>query len=670
MRSSAPSGNPRRYVPQLHSLVSIVIIVTALYLAQTLLIPLALAVLISFVLAPLVARVERLRLGRIASVLIVVAISLAAVGSVAWALEQRFAQIVVDLPEYRQSIQAKFHGFMQSNGVVETVRDEIKQTVAESSSPKSAAATRPIPPGVTRQFAGPAPPPGAGATLAPTFPPATPESPLPVRIYPQPDSMLELAFEYLGKLASPFLTAGLVVILVIFILLKREDLRDRIIYLLGHGHLHVTIEALDDAALRVSRYLLAQSIINALFGALVAAGLWIIDVTFGGRSGLGTAVLAGLLCGILRFIPYVGTWIGASLPLAFAFAVYPNNTVFFATLAMFIALELFVSQAVEPKFLGASTGISPLAVLVATVFWAWLWGPIGLLLSTPLTVLLVVMGKYVPQLEYLDVLLGDTPVLEPPLRIYQRLVAGDDQEAMELALAYLKEMPLDAVYDDVLVPALEAAQRDWLRQDLDEPHYASVLQGFKAIVEAVGAQPAEPAQDAAAAKTSAVSNEAPAKTEVLCQRLPGGCDVHVVCLPLQTEADEIVGLMLSQLLVRRGYRVTGIGAAALASESVELIERVRPHLVVISALPPKAAMHARYVLKKLFARFPDLKVVLGLWTSARQMKRTGPCDIGSLKPATTLAQAQEQLDQLVHQILIEPARPSPPAVQDHAGSVA
>lgn len=624
--------------PQFYALASIAIFVAVLYLAQAVLIPLALAILISFLLAPLVAHLERFRVGRIASVLIVVAIGLGLVGTFAWTMEQRFADIVAKLPEYRDSVRAKFHQVMQSNGVVERVQEEIR-TVTDPTLPKSST-TRPAAVAANTQPAGETVRSWLGVPTTPmSLPPPTPESPWPVRVYPQPTSTFELAFEYLGKLANPFLTAGLVVVLVIFMLLNREDLRDRVIYLVGHGRLHLTIEALDDAAMRVSRFLLAQSIINASFGVLVAAGLWIIDrILNGGQDGLPTAALAGLLCGLLRFIPFVGIWIGASLPLALAFAVHTGNTEFFVTLALFVALEVLFSQAIEPNFLGSRTGISPLAILVATVFWAWLWGPIGLLLSTPLTVLLVVMGKYVPQLEYLDVLLGDTPVLDPPMRIYQRLVAGDQKAAMELALTYLKGMPLEEVYDRILIPALAAAQRDWHGENLDESRYVSIREGFQAIVQALGSRQDEPVPPAAARP-----------------RLPQGSDVHIMCLPPQHEADEIVGVMLAQLLERRGYRVTCLHAQSLVSEFVGSIEEDKPNAIVVSALPPKAAIHARQLLKRLRPRFPDLKVVVALWADHRYEKKTAINHLDDLRPATTLAQAEDQLDQLVPLILVESA---------------
>src|SRR4029079_12133138 len=300
---------------------------------------------------------------------------------------------------------------------------------------------------------------------------------------------LELAGQYLGKLLSPVATAGLVIVFIIFMLIGRENLRDRMILLAGGGRLHVTTQAFDDAATRIGRFLTAQSLINISYGAVIALGLWIIDQAFGnGQGGVRTALLAGMICAVMRYIPYIGPWLGAAVPLALAFAAFPGNGVFFVTLAMFVGMEIFVSQAVEPNVIGSSTGVSPIAVLLAAVFWTWLWGPIGLLLSTPLTVLLVVMGKYVPQLAVLDVLMGDEPVLDPTTRIYQRRIAGDDEEAAEMALAYRKERPLEAVYDQILIPALAQAECDWHRGKVDDTRHVWIRQGLREIVQALGEQ--------------------------------------------------------------------------------------------------------------------------------------------------------------------------------------
>jgi methylmalonyl-CoA mutase cobalamin-binding subunit len=424
----------------------------------------------------------------------------------------------------------------------------------------------------------------------------------------------------------------------------------------------VTTDALDDAATRISRFLIAQALINFCYGALVASGLWIIDLTLGGgRNGLATALLAGVLCGVLRFVPYVGPWIGAALPLGLAFAAFPGNSVFLVTLAMFVGIELVVSQAVEPHLIGSSTGISPVSVLVATVFWTWLWGPIGLLLSTPITVLLVVMGKYVPQLEVLDVLLGDKPVLSPPVRVYQRLLAGDDDDATELAQNYLKEMSLEEVYDRVLVPALADAERDWHRGNLDEARHRSIRQGLRDIVIALGDEQRDTDASAAADRTVReakgnvlADSGAPAERSSDILAAPDTSDrVKVLCLAAHDEADEIVGVMLAQLLQRRGYDVDALGAASLTSEMVDLAARDRADVVLVSAMPPKAALHARYLLKQLSSRHPELKVILGVWGNSKQANAVDAAHAASdARVVTTLAEAREELAQFALTLVV------------------
>ena len=294
-----------------------------------------------------------------------------------------------------------------------------------------------------------------------------------------------------------------------------------------------------------------------------------------------------------------------------------------------------------------------MAVLVAAVFWTWLWGPIGLLLSTPLTVLLVVMGKYVPQLAVLDILLGEEPVLNPTTRIYQRLIAGDDEEAAELALGYLKESPLEAVYDQILIPVLAEAECDWHRGKLDDARHAWIREGLREIVQALGEQQRrEDVGDAGAAivlaargqaDRQAPSGEAPVARPALAE----DALVDVLCLPAHDEADRIVGLMLAQVLRRRGFTVTIPDAASLASEMVATVDPQTTDVVVVSALPPKASLHARYLLKLLAPRCEDLKVIVGLWTTdAAKVVDFGGMTVSSLDAL------QDQLDQITPQILL------------------
>jgi hypothetical protein len=328
---------------------------------------------------------------------------------------------------------------------------------------------------------------------------------------------------------------------------------------------------------------------------------------------------------------------------------------------MFVGIEVVVSQAVEPHILGSSTGVSPIAVLISAVFWTWLWGPIGLLLSTPLTVLLVVMGKYVPQLAMLDVLLGDEPVLNPTTRIYQRLIAGDDEEAAELALEYLKERPLETVYDQILIPAMAEAESDWHRGKLDNARHLWIRQGLKEIVQALGEK--QQSDEAKAASTTAkleaknqaigtaTSSETSSDAPATRLPLPDGKLVNVRCLPAHDEADEIVGMMVAQVLGLRGYTVTVANADSLASEMAASFDPEKIDVVVVSALPPKAALHARYLLKLVTSRDTDLRIIVGLWTN----NKPGAVEPYNVQTVTSLDGLQKHFDQITPTILLRKA---------------
>jgi len=643
---------------QFYALASIAIVLALLYFGQDVLIPLALAVLIAFLLAPVVGWLEHLRLGRVTSTLLVVVAGIALAGGFGWIVEQRFVEIVNKLPEYRQGIQTKFHRLTRSGGMLQKAREEFRQTVQDAPTTQPATTQTAVELTGRTTMAQPV------NSASPPFTPPSPDEPWAVRLYPKPATALELFGQYVGKLLSPVATAGLVIVFIVFILIGRENLRDRMILLAGGGRLHVTTQAFDDAATRISRFLTAQSLINFSYGVVIALGLWIIDRTMGnGQGGIRTALLAGMICAVMRYIPYIGPWLGAAVPLALAFAAFPGNSVFFVTLAMFVGIEILVSQAVEPNVLGSSTGVSPIAVLVAAVFWTWLWGPIGLLLSTPLTVLLVVMGKYVPQLAVLDVLLGDEPVLDPTTRIYQRLIAGDDEEAAEMALEYLKERPLEAVYDQILIPALAEAEGDWHRGKLDDARHIWIRQGLKEIVQALGEQQQD--EDIADASAATVleakghaDREAPSSKHPAARAgLPQGTTVNVRCLPAHDEADQIVGLMLAQVLQRRGFVVTIPDTVSLASEMIGSIDSGQTDVLVVSALPPKAALHARYLIKLVVSRHPALKIIVGLWTN----NKTSAIEFKNVQTATSLDALQDQIDQITPAILLDKA-PSPPPV--------
>jgi predicted PurR-regulated permease PerM len=367
-----------------HRLGTFVLIIVALNYGAPVLIPLALAVLLTFILVPVVTRMERHKLGRLPSVLIIALVGLCIVSSLAWMTIRVAGKLTADWPVYRTTLRDKSRGLMQWDQQIESYRDEVGRTLDgksmdEDSSPTSKAN---YPEAQAAQSAG------------------------------ESRSILDWGPDYAQRIAVPLTKALLVTVLLTFMLFHWEDLRDRFISLIGTSRAEVARGTVGEAVHRLSQFLLTQSIINVLFGVTAGVGLWVVHLVWGGHATATDSITAGLLCGIFRFIPFIGVWIGASVPLAFTFAAYASNLPFFVTLTMFVGLEFFTSQMIEPEWLGASAGICPTAVLVAAIFWTWLWGPIGLILSTPLTALLVIVGKHVPGLRYFQILLADKPDLK------------------------------------------------------------------------------------------------------------------------------------------------------------------------------------------------------------------------------------------------------------------
>jgi predicted PurR-regulated permease PerM len=380
--------------------------------------------------------------------------------------------------------------------------------------------------------------------------------------------------------------AGGVLIFTLFMLMQRNDLRNRLFRLLGQGHLNVMTTALDDAASRVSKYLFTQSLINGSFGLCTGLGLYWI--------GVPNAPFWGVLAGILRFIPYLGSFIAGICPLVLALAVFEGWTRPLLTLGLIAINELVVSCVVEPWLYGAHTGLSSLAILVSAAFWTLLWGPIGLILSTPLTVCLLVIGRYVPSLSPLAIMLGDQPVLPPEACYYQRLLAGDEEEAQEIAERYLKEHELVELYDSVLIPALSLAEQDRHDDALDDHRAEFIYQNTKSLIEDLGS----PVTEMRAALASSAGDPEP---------------LWVACVPARDKADELVALMLSQILRKSGYNVTLIPLGS-AEDPFYTPGRPFPGVIIVSALPPLALSHARTACRRL-RPLGTAKVIVGIWNS-------------------------------------------------------
>ena len=412
------------------------------------------------------------------------------------------------------------------------------------------------------------------------------------------------------------MTSGIVIIFVIFTLLQREDLRNRLIKLAGSHDLQKTTVALNDAAQRLSRLFLSQLALNSAFGLVIGTGLWFI--------GIPSAVLWGILAGILRFVPYIGVFIAAIFPLALAMAVDPGWSLLMWTAALFVIVEPLVGQVIEPLLYGRSTGLSPLAVVLSATFWTALWGPIGLVLATPLTICLVVVGRHVENLKFLEVMFGDRPALSPPELFYQRMLADDPAEALDNAEQFLKERPLAAYYDEVALKGLKLAQADLDRDALDALHLQRIRDSAIELVKELDDYEDQPKKDAAqdVEPTAAVEILARMPLSIIFQFLQrtslqqiGAAKDPVLCVPGRTGLDEAVASMLAQILSRHGIgtRVEGVDALRVQISFVQEPKGIA--MVCVSFLNTSSIAHMRFTIRRLRRQLPDATIVLGSWNA-------------------------------------------------------
>ena len=585
-------------------LVGIVVVVGALYLGSEILIPLALAILLSFMLAPIVVRLRRWHLGRIPSVLLVVLLLFMALLGLSSIVATQVVDLAQNLPRYEWNLRSKIRDLsiaIPSGGVVERTSEMLRDLGEELEEATT--------PGESEAESGREPP--------------TPE-PVPVRVQQPAPSPMQTLREVGGRLVAPAATAGLVVVFVIFMLLQREDLRDRIIRLVGAGDVARTTEAMDDAAKRISRYLLMQLVINLLYGIPVGVGLYFI--------GVPNPILWGLLATVLRFIPYVGPVIAALFPIALSFAVAPGWTIPLLTIALFVVLELFSNNVLEPWLYGSSTGITPVAVLVAAVFWTTLWGPVGLLLSTPLTVCLVVLGRHVPQLGFFDVLLGDEPALAPEVRFYQRLLAHDPEEAEEIADEYLEEEDLEKLYDSVILPALGFAEQDRLRGNLDRATVNEIAEDTIGLIDDLAAEYAAEVTEVAGAETAEAAPERPA----------------VLCVGARNGLDDAAAAMLAQVLTRRGVGATTMPHEVVSGRNMARLQEQKASMICLCYVNPGATQHAQRIVRRLRQHLgSELRIMVGLCTAgaASEERKDLLEATGADLVATSLWQAIRQIEE-------------------------
>jgi len=571
-------------------------IVAAGYFARGLLLPLAMAGLVSLLLAPLVAKAERRGLGRGPAVAAVVLLALLVVGTFGWVVSQQIPDLTEKLPGYRKHLSEKIDAFGPAGASLRRLAssfEEIGQEVATSAQGKE----RSLVPGVHPADLVPS---SSAGTLA-------------------------------GTLLSILDTLGttlVILILVVFLLVYQGDLRDRVIHLSGHGQVRLATQAMGEAAENVSRYLLMQSAVNAGYGVIVGLGLL--------AFGIPNPILWGLVAAVFRFVPYVGPWLGALMPLFLSLAVFGSWTRPGLLLGSWILFEALIANVLEPWLYGEWTGISPLAVILAAIFWSWLWGGLGLILSVPLTVTLVVLGKNFPQLSFLSTLLGSGSAVPPQMQLYHRLLRRGSDEGADLVDSFQKGKPLIEIYDSLLVPTLGLAKTDRFQGTLDDDREAQLLASVRFLAEDI----AERRDAPAGGKIPASKEEAPAVP-----RKP--VDLSIVCIPAADESDEIIAVMLSRILSDDGSRLRTLSPTSNVGEKVLELGKGKADVVILSALPPGALVPARYLYKKIRNAYPDLDIVVALWSqgiSAQELKERFGADDNTCF-ATTLAEARDHVNQ-------------------------
>jgi len=564
---------------RLLTLIAIVVVIVGLYFGRQVLIPLALAVVLAFLLTPVVGWLEKCRFGRVPAVLIVLTLAFVGFSSLGWLVAGQLMTIVDQLPSYESTLHHKIQSVRLPDG---GRLKKATNTVAELSDDLSAASQ---------------------STLDKKTGKTSSSRPIPVQVAQPPSNAPQYLRAVIGPLTGILETSAMVIVFTLFMMIKREDLRNRVIRLAGQGHLSVVTRALDDGSRRLSRYLLLQFVVNIVYGAIFGIGAY--------GLGIPHALLWGVLASLLRFVPYIGTPIATVFPMAMALAVFPGWREAALIFGLFLVLEVIVGNVIEPWLYGNHTGISSLAILVAAVFWTILWGPVGLILSTPLTVCLILMGRYVPQLNFLEVLLGAEPVLAVEAHFYQRLLALDDEEAREIAEGYLKDTSVISFYDSVLIPALTLAEQDRHLNVLEPPTTSFVFQNTRDFIEELGERSHNQARSG---NNPPLGNDAPVDLNNDRDNAPTTTlsGLRVLCVPASDEADELVAIMAAQFLEDLGCDVLQLPVISRA-DLMNQLPTHHPQLAVISALPPFAAGQARALCKRLRQREPNLKLLVGLW---------------------------------------------------------
>jgi predicted PurR-regulated permease PerM len=572
-----------------------VLVVAVLYWAQAVLVPFALAVLLAFVLSPPAAWLQRW-VGRVPAVLLVVSLVFASLGLAGWGLALQMDHLVEDLPGYRANIRAKIADVRLAGqgSAVQKLQEMLQGIRADLDRPET--------------------------------PKGTVSKPL-VVVTNQVTGLL--GFAWLGPVVGPLSTVGLVAAMVIFMLLERRDLRDRLIGLIGHGQLATTTKAFDEAGSRVSRQLMMQSLVSLLYGITVFFGLYFLGVPY--------PLVWAILGAALRFVPYLGPVLAAGAPILVSLAALEGWTGPLMVLALFVVLELFTNLVLETVLYAGALGVSQVVLLVSVAFWTWLWGPLGLLMASPLTVCLVVLGKHVPALSFVGLLMDDSPALAPEYGFYQRLVARDQSEAAELLDNHIKTEPPASVYDALLLPALSYAERDRLEHRLSPEEEGAVIEAVRELI--------ADAAEFTRRQASTASPAADSESTVLGPREP----LRVLGYAVNGTGDEVALAMLAGLLIDLPITMEITGTRMQVAELVSLVRDRHFSVVCFADLPPSATSKTRYLVRRLRSTLPGLRIAVGRWGPAALADDSSQplLDAGADHVATLLVDSRRYLDGLL-----------------------
>lgn len=620
-------SHPGEDSSNLPSLVTAVVCVAALYFGREVLIPITVAILLTVLLSPIASRLEKHHFGKTLAALAVWIASVILIAFVGWLVVNQGIHMVTELPSYSTTISKKIESIQGAKNsslgkAAATIRHlgEQLSNAIESSSSQGAQQEQPA----------------SARENKSSSQKGKQSKPVPVEVVGQQGNAgLKSLGSRITPIISPLVKIGIVFIVAVFMLLRREDIQERLFTLAGLSRIRVTKQVFNDATSRVVRYLWLLSAVNFSFGALFGVGLYFLD--------LPNALLWGVLAGLLRFIPYIGSAVGAAMPILFAFAVFSGWTKPLIALIIYLVLEGAIGYAIEPHLYSRRTGVSALAILVAAIFWAALWGPIGLLISTPLTLCIVSIGRYIPQLEFLSILLGDRTVATTDVQLYLALISSDADAAEQAIDDYLKNKPIQELYDSVFIPVLTLAEKDQADERYTGRRKRLLFERLRVIVEQLTVRYPK-------AANGNRSPEIASDQQILPYRHPSAPHLDVSCVPVRDEGDEVACLMVSHLLARTGYDAHEIelGPARQMVDEIAEHNGHSGHIICISALPPFGVSSIRRLYNRIQSQLPKCRIAIGLWTysgerdAIRSLLKLSDSDI----LLTALSEAPLQLQQL------------------------